>query len=333
MQTILKYLIALPIFIFLVLIIWLFFGSPKKAEKITWGVNFSVKQSDFLELDPKENYLAILDDLKAKNIKISVHWDLIEPENNVYDFKDLDWQVIEAQKRDVNLILAIGMKTPRWPECHLPQWAWNLNKEEQQNEILKYLEEIVFRYKDYSNISAWQVENEPFFKFGSCPWSDESFLKKEVLLVKQLDPPRPIIITDSGEISTWNKAAKIGDLVGFTTYRNVWQEQVKGYFSYNPWLTPMFYSRRAQLVKQIYHKKAIGIELQAEPWCRNSIMNASLKEQEKTMSLDHFKQVISFARNTGIDTYYFWGAEWWHWMKTKQGHPEYWEEAKKVFSE
>jgi hypothetical protein len=31
------------------------------------------------------------------------------------------------------------MKTPRWPEYHIPSWASNLNKEEQQEEILKCL--------------------------------------------------------------------------------------------------------------------------------------------------------------------------------------------------
>lgn len=333
MENIIKYIFVFFVLLVFIFFIWLCWGQPKRAEKMTWGVNFSLKQAIFLELDPQELYLAILDDLKAKNVKISVHWDITEPQEKQYDFKDLDWQVAEAEKRNVNLILAIGMKTPRWPECHLPQWAMNLNKQQQQDKILKYLETTVLRYKDSSAISAWQVENEPFFKFGACPWSDEAFVKKEVALVKKLDPEHKVLITESGEMSFWNKAAKIGDLVGFTTYRQVWNDQFKTYASYDPWISPMFYYRRAELIKTLFGKKAIGIELQAEPWCPNSVMHTSIEEQQQTMSLAQLKKAINFAKDTGIDTYYLWGAEWWYWMKNKQNHPEYWQEAQKVISE
>jgi hypothetical protein len=328
-----KYILFLLFLGLLALIIWFFWGSPKKSEKITWGVNFSLKQAIFLELDSKELYLSLLDDLNFKNVKISLHWDLMQPKEDEYDFTELDWQVAVAEKRNVNLTLAIGMKTPRWPECHLPQWAINLTKEQQQQKILEYLEVVVLRYKNSSALYMWQVENEPFFKFGACPWSDENFLKKEIALVKQLDPNHPILITDSGEMSTWNRAAQLGDAIGFTTYRTVWQDQLKFYFCYDPWISPMYYYRRAQFIEKIYHKKAIGVELQAEPWCKDSVMRTPIEEQEKTMSLAQLKKAIQFAKDTKIDTYYFWGAEWWSWMKTKQNHPEYWNEIKQLISE
>jgi hypothetical protein len=335
MQTIIRDVFVVLFFLILAAFIWFFLGAPKKADKINWGVNFSQKQALFLELDPREAYSALIQDLKVKNIKISVHWDLTETEKDQYDFSDLDWQMNEAQKNNVKIVLAIGMKTPRWPECHIPQWAMNLDKKEQQVQILKYLTAVTSRYKDSSALSAWQVENEPFLSFGACPWSDEKFLKQEVALVKQLDQNKhPIIITDSGEMSTWTRASNVGgDVVGFTTYRMVWQDTFNFYVSYDPWYTPMFYYRRAQAIKTFYNKKAIGVELQAEPWCKASVMNATIEEQQKTMSLDQFKKNIQFAKDTGIDTYYFWGAEWWVWMKEKQNHPEYWEEAKKLFAE
>jgi len=50
-----------------------------------------------------------------------------------------------------------------------------------------------------------------------------------------------------------------------------------------------------------------------------------------TMDINHFRENIEFARKTGINTFYFWGAEWWYWMKEKQNHPEYWEEARYLF--
>ena len=80
-------------------------------------------------LDWKETYLALLDDLKVKNLKIAAHWDLIEPQDGVYDFADLDWQLEQARLHNAKVMLAIGMKTPRWPECHVPEWAKNIGKE------------------------------------------------------------------------------------------------------------------------------------------------------------------------------------------------------------
>ena len=327
MKPIIKNTLLLMLLFFLLVFAYFFIGFSSPKEDVSWGINYSVKQVDFLELDPNQAYLALLDDLKVRNIKISVHWDLIEKQSNSFDFSDLDWQIQEAEKRGVDIVLAIGMKTPRWPECHMPNWAMNMSKKDQQDRILRMLSVVVNRYKDSSSLIAWQVENEVFLNFGACPWSDASFLKKEVEFVKKIDN-KPIIITESGELSLWLRSGLIGDIIGVTTYRKVWQEQFKYYLSYH--FPPIFYERRANLLS-LFGKKVIGTELQAEPWCKQSIINASIDEQMTTMSLNDFRENISFARKTGIDTFYFWGAEWWYWMKEKQNHPEYWEEARYLF--
>ncbi len=330
MVPLLKYIIWSLSGLGIIFIVYFFIGFANQSRNMTWGVNFSVKQTDFLKLDSRETYSAILNDLGAKNIKISVYWDLIEKEKGVYDFSELDWQVAEAKKHKANVILSIGMKVPRWPECHLPIWARDISKSEQQAEILNMLKEVVLRYKDSPALTMWQVENEAFFKFGACPWTDEEFLKKEIAFVKLNDPNHKIIVTDSGELSFWIKASQMGgDIVGVTTYKKVWQQQAHLYVSYP--LSPVFYNRRAEIVKNIFNKKVIGVELQAEPWCANSIMNSSLEEQKKTMNLNQFKENIEFAKDTGIDTFYFWGTEWWYYMKTVYDDSSIWDEAKKIF--
>jgi hypothetical protein len=330
MITLLKYILWSLSGLLVLFVAYFFIGFTSQPKDKTWGVNFSVKQTDFLKLDSRETYSAILNDLGAKNVKISVYWDLIEKEKGVYDFDELDWQVAEAKKNNAKVVLAIGMRVPRWPECHLPTWARDLNKEEQQAEIINMLQKIVLRYKDSSALSMWQVENEAFLKFGACPWADEDFLKREVAFVRLNDPNHKIIVTDSGELSFWIKASQSGgDIVGVTTYRKVWQQQVRMYFSY--FFPPIFYSRRADIVKNVFHQNVIGVELQAEPWCANSIMNSSLAEQEKTMNLKQFKENVEFAQNTGIDTFYLWGAEWWYYMKQNYNNSDIWEEAKKLF--
>jgi len=330
MIPLLKYILWLLVGGAAVFIVYFFVGFAYPAKNMTWGVNYSVKQTEFLKIDARETYLAMLDDLGARNVKIAVYWDLIEKEKGKYDFEELDWQMKEAEKRNASVILAVGMKVPHWPECHLPQWARDLDKEGQQQAILDMLQTTVSRYKDSSSLAAWQVENEPLLRFGACPWYDEDFWRREIAFVKINDTAHPVITTDSGELSFWLRSSMSGaDIVGVTTYKKVWQQQLRMYVSYI--FPSVFYHRRAEVVKGLFNKDVIGTELQAEPWCANSIMNSSLKEQAQTMNLKQFKKNVDFARKTGIDTFYFWGAEWWYYMKTVNNDSSIWDEAKQLF--
>ena len=49
------------------------------------------------------------------------------------------------------------------------------------------------------------------------------------------------------------------------------------------------------------------------------------------MNLQQFKDNVEYAKETGFDTFYLWGSEWWYWMKTVNDQPEIWNEAKKLF--
>jgi hypothetical protein len=339
MKKMIKIVIAILLIVFAVCLVILYYflvGKVPQQKDITWGVNFSQKQAESLNLDWKKAYLAILDDLNVKKIKLLPGWDSIAKESGKYDFIDIDWQLEEAEKRDAKIIYVVGIKTGRWPECHIPIWTESLAKEEQQKEALNYVREVILRYKDKKSIVSWQVENEPFFYFGSCPswyYKDKEFIKKEIALVKSIDAIRPIIISDTGEQSLWLKAAKNGDIVGITMYRNIWATIYKDFsFYFESYLTPFFYHRRAEIVKLFYGKEVICGELQAEPWTHKNFMSTPLLEQEKTMNLNQFKKNIEFAKNTGIKEFYLWGAEWWYWLKTTQGKPEIWNESKNLFN-
>lgn len=326
-------MIFIILLIFLAAVICYFFaGKTTPAENIIWGANFSQKHAQNFGFDWKEVYSALIDDLGAKKIKVAAHWDLLEPEKDRFYFDDLDWQIKTAGEKGAKLLLAVGMKTPRWPECHIPDWAKNLSKEDQQKEILEMLEAIVLRYKNNDAVWAWQVENEPFFPFGECPWVDKDFLKKEIEKVKSTDSPkRPVIISDSGEGSFWINAARFGDIVGTTMYRKVWFHQLGVYLNYNYFFPPTFYWGKAMLIKKFFNKDVICVEFQAEPWGPKLLYDTSLLEQEKTMNLEQFRKNIEFAKNTGLSEFYLWGTEWMYWMKEKQNNPEIWNEAKKLF--
>jgi len=52
-----------------------------------------------------------------------------------------------------------------------------------------------------------------------------------------------------------------------------------------------------------------------------------------TLDLNQFYKNVEFAKKQELYNFYFWGAEWWYWMKVKQNHPEFWEAAKTIMKE
>ena len=294
-------------------------------------MTFSSRYASDLGLDWKETYLALLDDVGVKKMRLPVYWDLVEKDQNHYDFADLDWQLAEAKKRGVAVILTVGQKVPRWPECHIPAWASH-DDDVRHRGVLHFILKTVKRYKDDPTIVKWQVENEPFLPFGICPAFDVSFLETEVALVKQIDPARPVLLTDSGELSLWIGAASRGDEFGTTLYRDIYSKHVGGYFTYP--IGPNFFRAKAWLVRTFAHQNNLMvIELQAEPWASGWVANMSLEEQAKTMNETKLRENVRYAKQVGFPEVYLWGGEWWYWMKVKKDSSAVWETGKELFHE
>ncbi|MBY0310361.1 cellulase family glycosylhydrolase [Patescibacteria group bacterium] len=309
-----------------------------QADKdTTWGVNYSESQAVYLGLDPKETYSAIIHDLGARHIKIHLNWNATEKERGAFDLSSLDWQVAEAERNRVQLILVIGMKTGRWPECHTPEWFTSVPAAERDAEIIRYVRTIVERYKDSGAVQYWQIENEPFLEFGTCPdWyyeDNRERVRAEIAAVRAIDPAREVIVSESGELSDWTDAAGMADIVGVTMYRSAWNDTVET-FGINPYsfLTPSFYALKAEVIRRVYNKPVISIELQAEPWTSLPLAESSLEVQALSMNPQLFEENIEFARQAGLGTYYFWGAEWWYWMKTTHEDPAIWDSARALLA-
>jgi len=250
-------------------IVWLYNADFGRGQT-EYGVTFSQKYATSLELDWRETFLNLLDDLKIRKFRLIVYWDLIEKKSGDYDFTDIKWQLDEVQKRGGEVILTIGNRGPRWPECHWPTWIFDSNDSQRESQILSLLKETVGSLADYGAIKAWQVENEPFLRvFGECPKLDKDFYKKEVSLVRSLDQ-RPIVVTESGELSTWLNGGLIGDQVGSSLYRITWSRWF-GYFYYP--LPPAYYYLKSRLVKLLTPVKDLFIsEMQMEPWVSRQIL-------------------------------------------------------------
>lgn len=333
------------IVVVIVLLAVLFLLSIRKTpEKIIYGVSFSKFHSEELQLDWKKVYLALLDDLKIRDFRFSAHWPSTEPEDGKYNFSELDFQMQEAQKRGASVILAVGRRLPGWPECHEPEWfKAQMSKVEnpddrteiRREKVLRYVAVAVNRYKDYDNIKYWQVENEPFlslFARPACDPLDKELFERELALVRELDPGRPILITESGELSTWRKGYKYGDALGISMYLYIWDPH-RGPFKY-PNL-PSFFRIKQNFARLVYglffgDKPIIVAELSAEPWLLQPIVETPVKIQLERMGIDKFNEMVDYGRKTAFDTFYLWGAEWWYWMR-ERGHPEFWEAARGLF--
>jgi len=301
--------------------------SSKPKGDMEYGITFSHKYAKELDLDWKEAYLNILNELKVTNIRLVAYWDDIEKEKGVYDFSNMDFLLKEAEKRQVNVILALGRKLPRWPECSEPTWAKKEGEDFIKTRLLILIPKEIEHFKKYQSIKYWQVENEPFFPFGNCPaMMSQDFVKKEVDIVKSMDA-RPVIVSDSGEGGAWIFSYSISDYLAISIYRKVWLS-FWGYFN---WPFPAESYKVKVALLNIPLEKILNTELQAEPWSNTSILKTPESELQKTMTHQDFIEIIEYAKKTGITKTYLWGAEWWYYKK-QNGDAFYWETAKKLFN-
>lgn len=303
---------------------------------IHWGVTFSAKFSRELGLNWKENFTSVLDDLNPERLRLIAYWNDIEKEKGRLDFSDLDWQLGEAFSRNKKVILVLGLKTPRWPECHAPQWTRKLGQEEREEALRHYVSKVVDRYRGHPAIFMWQVENEPYLLFGECTSRGDDFLQREIQVVRSLDSKRPILTTDGGEFGLWALAASYGDVFGTTMYRKVYPRFIGPIFGVIEYpIRPSYFRLKERLIKAINdtpNQHFIVSELQGEPWSPTSLRLAPYPWQVRSFSPEYFRDTIAYAREAGFDEYYLWGAEWWYWMKTEHGDERYWNIAKEVFN-
>lgn len=327
-----KFLLIAFIFLVAILIFYIYLANRPVPEKINYGISFNTPYAKELNLDWEEVYGAVINDLGVKRFRLAAHWNMIEPDNNVWNFVELDKQINIAEENNAEIILAVGRRLPRWPECHIPGWAIDESWEFQQKEILEYIEVVINRYKDRDAIIYWQIENEPYldvFATEHCGKLDEDFLKEEIEFVRTLDNKKPILVTDSGNLGTWISPWKRGDAFGTSVYVYLWNKEIGPFKSYLP---PSFYRFKTSLMELIAgDKPSMLIELSLEPWLLQPVVDTPISVQLERMNIDKFKEIIDFAEKTQFEDQYLWGAEWWYYMKQK-GHPEFWDEAKEIFN-
>ena len=81
-----KILISFAIILILLVgfIIYMFTGKAPINEDVDFGVTFSQYFAEYMTDDWQEMYLAILDELGVKKIRLVAYWPMVEPEYDKY---------------------------------------------------------------------------------------------------------------------------------------------------------------------------------------------------------------------------------------------------------
>lgn len=304
----------------------------QRSIPLQLGVTFVPDYARALELDAEETMDALIDDVGVTQFRLVSYWNKHEPTAGNYDFSDLDWQFEKAEAADAKVSLAIGLRQPRWPECHMPEWAKDKPADVWQPALERYLAAVVDRYKDSPSLVSYQLENEYFNDFGECPTHDRQRLIDEFNIVKQHDKTHPIIISRSNNFPSLVLGEPAPDIVGMSVYRRVWDSKItKRYVNYP--LPAWYYGSLAGSQKLVTGTDSVLHELQMEPWPANGafVGDVSLEEQDKSMNAEMFDDRVEFAKNTGMRQIDLWGAEWWYWRLVKADDPSLWQAAKETF--
>ncbi|HEU4984544.1 MAG TPA: beta-galactosidase, partial [Nitrososphaera sp.] len=122
------------VFITAALVLWVgamygiaqWYISSNKDKPLVLGTSFIPAYAESLGLDPQETMDALINDLGVRHFRLVSYWNQMEPEQGKYDFSLLDWQFQKAEAKGAKITLSLGLRQPRWPECHMPDWASQL---------------------------------------------------------------------------------------------------------------------------------------------------------------------------------------------------------------
>ena len=285
-----------------------------------FGVTFSLKQCRNFNIDGSETLDWLINNAGFKRFRLMSYWNEHEKSPGDFNFNALDWQIARVAESGGVISLCLGVRQPRWPENHWPDWAWNLPPNERSKALLRYVQEVVTRYKSQAAVISYQLENEALLaNFGERPDIDRQRLAVEYQLVQSLDPSRPIIMTTS---TSWGIPVRepIPDIVGFSFYHTLYRNGGYHQSLMFPWV-----HRFRKLLIQILHRRPVFIhELQLEPWGPANIWEMSIEEQAKSMNPQQIAKNIQLAQAIKAGPIDLWGGEWWYW-RLLQGDDTIWQ--------
>jgi hypothetical protein len=309
---------------------WYIHSERSKPEQL--GVSFIPDYAQGLGVDPQQTMDA-LTGIGVKQFRLVSYWSDMERTKGQYDFSQLDWQFEKAEKVHAKVLLVVGLRQPRWPECHMPDWAAQEPVDQWQPQLEAFMSAVVKRYKDSPSLQQYQLENEYFLKgFGTCTNFDRGRLVSEYNLVKRLDPKHPIVVGRSNNAIGLPVGQPQPDEFSISVYKRVWDATLTHRYLEYPF-PAWYYGFLAGVQKIVTGKDMMIGELQAEAWPPNgkTITETSLAEQNKSFNAERFRDRVAYGRATGMREIDLWGAEYWYYRMVKLHDPSLWNVAKQEF--
>lgn len=330
---------------------------PEGIRPNYYGTSYSFEQAGWYGLDGRKAYIELLDTVKPDWIRLPFFWGQMLGENGNLKIDDLEFAVLEAAKRDVKVVIALGLKTPYYPEYHLPDYiALQLKFGEKidtnhpiTDDLLAIDEKLVSALSKYENISHWQVENEPFLANVNNWKIDASLLKAEIAVVRESDPKkRPVILNHVGPAVFDREYKDIldllspGDVFGVNAYFKtqgaylisfrIFAKEIK-----IPWPKALVwpvqswvgFSPDLERIKKETEYRGIKLwilEMQAEPYIRG---REDSMRKNLSFSPNDLKDADKFLRSYKIESIGLWGAHFWQ-FREKAGDSAWTDTVKSI---
>lgn len=334
------------------------------------GLSFRPRQCEDLDLDPKAT-LATLLDYPYEVIRLAAYWDRVEPSPGVRDHDELDWQLEAAERAGKKVILNLGaVKSFGYPEYFVPDH--HLDAPLPEGELItpgshprlldaasSHLADLVAKYADRPAIVAWQVEHDAVDPLGmEHSWRlSTDFVQREIAAVREVDSTRPIMLNGFLPMSTvvavsqwWRTrdqgdsvkvAEQFGDIIGIDSYprhaagsSGAWTLYLDGAAGWLP------RRRRRRMLRRIAESggRVVVTEGQAEPWEAVTVppdpigrCAASCPPEQVISNYARWQDWTRQAWTT-LDTYLFWGAEYWV-LRSQGGDDSYLDAFARVLAE
>ena len=309
--------------------------ASQNDKPLVIGTSFIPAYAESLGVNPQETMDALIHDLHIRHFRLVSYWNQLEPTEGEYDFSQLDWQFQKAEASGSKITLSVGLRQPRWPECHMPDWAAAQPVGQWEPKLKVFMTKVVERYKTSPALDSYQLENEFFLKgFGTCKNWDRDRLVSEYQLIKKLDSEHKVIISRSNNALGWPVGDPQPDEFGISIYKRVWDAQLTHRYLEYPF-PGWYYAFVAGWQKIMTGRDMIIHELQAESWGPRGqfIGDISVTEGNKSFDAQRFRDRIEFGKATGMREIYLWGGEYWYFRKVVQHDPSLWQVAETIYAE
>ena len=331
--------------------------AHESAGPVQVGTSFSVRRAEGLGLDWRQTYRDI-EDMHFKVIRLSVYWDQVDAEG--YD--QVDWLMQESMRNGQPVVLTVGMKALGWPEYYIPDRylprtgsGGDVARDLVLGDaVLPFIQQTVERYRDYPNLVAWQVENEPFNPAGpSRWWIGRDLLERELATVRSADRTRHRLIVNvfghfnmQLDAASSRSGATLGSLLGFdsdSAERDALSVIQPGDVLGSDVYTRIGYrflgrdgvaeadanwdDRVAEWQSTALRqgKQAWVTEAQAEPW----EVDRSTWATPSSFSPPDVERTFHDLKLAGQSTILLWGVEYWYW-RLQNGDPTWLEAARSI---